>query len=94
MEGTPEGQEKGGAAAGNGKGEIVKAKVVEWEEFQDVLAQMCGRGLVLKKSLVDREALSQQLEAALEVISFLALCMSLMGLCAKILARMYSCVYH
>lgn len=67
MEGTPEGQEKGGAAAGNGKGEIVKAKVVEWEEFQDVLAQMCGRGLVLKKSLVDREALSQQLEAALEI---------------------------
>lgn len=64
MEGASSGgQEKGS----NGKAESVEAKVVEWEEFQDVLARMCGRGLVLKKALVDREALSQHLEAALKV---------------------------
>ena len=65
MEGASSGgQEKGS----NGKAESVEAKVVEWEEFQDVLARMCGRGLVLKKALVDREALSQHLEAALKVV--------------------------
>lgn len=52
----------------NGKGDSVEAKVVEWEEFQDVLARMCGRGLVLKKALVDKEELSQQLGAGLEVL--------------------------
>jgi hypothetical protein len=65
MEGASSGgQEKGS----NGKAESGEVKVVEWEEFQDVLARMCGRGLVLKKALVDREALSQHLEAALKVV--------------------------
>lgn len=68
MEGTSGGQEKGAtAAAGNGRVENLEAKVVEWEEFQDVWGQMCGRGLVLKKALVDREALYQQVEAGLKV---------------------------
>ena len=73
MEGASSGGQEKRSATANGKGKSVEAKVVEWEEFQDVLARMCGRGLVMKKALVDREALKQQLEAVLEVFFFSSL---------------------
>lgn len=47
--------------------EEVEVKHVEWEAYQEVWGQMCGRGSVFKKALADREALKQQLETRLEV---------------------------
>jgi hypothetical protein len=45
----------------------VKVKVIEWEEFQDSLAHLFGLAAHLTKERVKREALSQQLESALEI---------------------------
>lgn len=52
--------------------EEVEVKHVEWEAYQEVWGQMCGRGSVLKKALADREALKQQLETRLEVNKILS----------------------
>jgi len=65
MEGAAsEGQEN----RANGRVESLEAKVVEWEVFQDVMGQMCGRYSVFRKVLADRQALYQQVEAGLKVI--------------------------
>jgi hypothetical protein len=76
LEGSPEVQphregEKGGGGVESdgedGNEDVdVKVKVIEWEEFQDSLAHLFGLAAHLTKERVKREALSQQLESALE----------------------------
>jgi hypothetical protein len=64
--------EKGGGGGVESDGEDgnedvdVKVKVIEWEEFQDSLAHLFGLAAHLTKERVKREALSHQLETALE----------------------------
>jgi len=68
MEGaTSEGQEK----SVNGEGETLEAKVVEWEVYEEVWGQMCGRLLVFKNAKLDRAALVEKVEAGILVIYFL-----------------------
>ncbi|KAH9536386.1 hypothetical protein CY35_17G105400 [Sphagnum magellanicum] len=66
-----EGEKVGGGVESDGEDGNedvdVKVKVIEWEEFQDSLAHLFGLAAHLTKERVKREALSQQLETALEV---------------------------
>jgi hypothetical protein len=65
-----EGEKGGGGVESDGEDGNedvdVKVKVIEWEEFQDSLAHLFGLAAHLTKERVKREALSQQLETALE----------------------------
>jgi len=65
-----EGEKVGGGVESDGEDGNedvdVKVKVIEWEEFQDSLAHLFGLAAHLTKERVKREALSQQLETALE----------------------------
>ncbi|CAK9209811.1 unnamed protein product [Sphagnum troendelagicum] len=66
-----EGEKGGGGVESDGEDGNedvdVKVKVIEWEEFQDSLAHLFGLAAHLTKERVKREALSHQLETALEV---------------------------
>jgi hypothetical protein len=65
-----EGEKGGGGVESDGEDGNedvdVKVKVIEWEEFQDSLAHLFGLAAHLTKERVKREALSHQLETALE----------------------------
>lgn len=44
-------------------------KVLDWEEYQDALARLCGLATVLTKYRVRRESLCEEVEGALQVTS-------------------------
>ncbi|KAJ7569805.1 hypothetical protein O6H91_01G095200 [Diphasiastrum complanatum] len=67
---SSEARGKGGperrAQAKNGEDDV---KMIEWEEFEDSLAHLCGTAKVLATARMQKEALAKKLEASLEARS-------------------------